>query len=518
MSLDVFMKKTKITPWHNILLSLIVLSLSQTAYAVDLSDFSTSPFLDEPTKTISMDFKGAALNDVLKIFSQQSGMNFIADQQIAGKTLNLYLDKVPVEEALERILSANNLTYEIKPGSNIFVVKTMPARTTEVITRVYALKQATLPSSKIKSQLSFSSDSSGSSSGGTSGQKEKTASTGIVAAIEALLTADGKIIEDTRTNSLIITDIPAVFPSIEQTIARLDVRIPQILIEVEMLDVSKSTVDLMGAKFGSTFFSLDHGATKQGVFPFDAKNTLHGYDSLPGDPAIDGKQYTSSLISFQNLNVVLQFLRTQTDTNNLARPRILTLNNETAMIDITTDEVTGVTLQTSAVGNANSQQQATAERHSTGVTLKVTPQANLATKEIVLAVEPKVIQARQSSGVTGAEAFKDIETRKTESMVRLRDGDTLVLGGLLRNDTRDVRTKVPFISDIPIIGAGFRHKDKSVTQRELLIFLTPHILDETLAAANTNTNVSALIREQDTPSAKLKEIDRDLTQAQTQRR
>ncbi len=78
-----------------------------------------------PEKTISMDFTDAKLNDVLKMFSQQSGMNFIAATDVASKKVNLYLDKVPVEEALERILSANKLTYEINPGSNIFVVSEM---------------------------------------------------------------------------------------------------------------------------------------------------------------------------------------------------------------------------------------------------------------------------------------------------------------------------------------------------------------------------------------------------------
>src|SRR3989338_6468631 len=100
-----------------------------------------------------MDFKDAQLSDVLKILSQQSGMNFIASEEISGKVVNIYLDHVSVEEALERILLANNFAYELKPDSNIFFVKKMVKPDTQLITRVYPLKHATVGSSKLYSML-----------------------------------------------------------------------------------------------------------------------------------------------------------------------------------------------------------------------------------------------------------------------------------------------------------------------------------------------------------------------------
>src|SRR3989338_7047237 len=191
-------------------------------------------------KTVSMDFKDAQLTDVLKILSQQSGMNFIASQEISGRTISIYLDEVPIEEAMERILFGNALTYELKPGSNIFVVRPSDRPARRLITRVYRLKYATVVSSSLNQTLSVDL-SSGASAASSS------ADDGIAAAVRAMLSSDGKIIEDSRTNSLIVTDIPIQFPLIEQTIARLDVRIPQILIEVEMLDISQTAADLIGA-------------------------------------------------------------------------------------------------------------------------------------------------------------------------------------------------------------------------------------------------------------------------------
>src|SRR3989338_1485749 len=135
-------------------------------------------------KAISMDFKDAQLNDVLKMLSQQSGMNFIASQDVSGRTINIYLDKVPIEEALERILSSNGLTYELKPGSNIFVVRPLHKPPNQLITRVYRLKYATVMSSKLNQTLS--AGQTGSASFGASGGGGS--QSGIAAAVKVMLT------------------------------------------------------------------------------------------------------------------------------------------------------------------------------------------------------------------------------------------------------------------------------------------------------------------------------------------
>src|SRR3989338_3563717 len=123
---------------------------------VNLQSAETNYFLNpEYSKTISMDFKDASLNDVLKVFSQQSELNFIADQSVIDRKITLFLDQVPVEEALERILQANNLTYEIQSGSNVFIVKPLLTPAKELITRVYHLKYATVASSKLNNTITI---------------------------------------------------------------------------------------------------------------------------------------------------------------------------------------------------------------------------------------------------------------------------------------------------------------------------------------------------------------------------
>lgn len=437
---------------------------------------TSSPFLyPEYSKKISMDFQEAPLDDVLKIFSQQAGFNLITSESVAARKVTVYLDKVPVEQALEQLLRANNLTYEVQPDSNIYMVKPLPQTDTELLTRVYPLKHATVSSAQIQKTIKID-------------DVDRTAEGGLSETIKALLTAKGKLVEDPRTNSLIITDIAANFPTIENALAKLDVPVPQILIEVEMLEVTKGTADLLGNKISSTLLTVT-GAKKFELFPFKLPT---GYEWE------DGK-YVVGSADFSTMTATLQFLRTLTDTKTLARPRILTLNNQAAEIRISTDEAVGTSSTVSGGGSDSLTTSSTsAERMETGVSLIVTPQANLVTGEITMAVMPKVIVAKTSSISTNANPIKDPEERSTKALLRVQSGDTVIIAGLVRQDVSKTITKIPFLGDIPFFGGAFRHRNESVTDRELLVFLTPHIINET-PVPQTTVAVRKLDREQDLP-------------------
>ena len=460
------------------LCAFLLVSLAHPALADGIEEkFFNLERSDAGSRKVSMDFKDAALMDVLKIFSQQSGMNFIAAQDVSARKVTLFMENIPVKDALDKILDANDLTYAMDPDSDVFIVRSKPSSKGETVTRVYPLKYASVPSSKIKNTISItnnapssnlgsSSLSSGISSMGLSGSSSSGNSGGIYAAVKAVLSKSGTLVEDARTNSLIVTDVESQFGLIENTIAKLDVPVPQILIEVEMLDVSKVTSDLMGVKFGNSPFSFK-GASKDTFIPFDQREILNEGGTI---------KYTAGTISTVGMTAVVNFLRTRLDTRNLARPRLLTLNNETAEIKISTNEAVGISSITASSQSTSTQTQQ-AERVQTGVFLTVTPQANLLTREIVMAVYPKVIQAR--TGATfGTQTFKDPEERGSQSILKVHDGETIIIGGLLRRDDSHTITKLPILGDIPFLGMAFRHKDKSNTERELIIFMTPHIINE----------------------------------------
>ena len=126
-----------------------------------------------------------------------------------------------------------------------------------------------------------------------------------------------------------------------------------------------------------------------------------------------------------------------------------------------------------------------------------------------MAVVPKVILARTGATFSG-NSFKDPEERGSQSILRVPSGDTIVIGGLMRDDSTKTVTKFPILGDIPILGQAFRHTDSSIKERELIIFITPHILDEVLLET-AGVNPAALIREQDVPTDQLQAVEKEMS-------
>ncbi|MHB8154858.1 MAG: secretin N-terminal domain-containing protein [Candidatus Omnitrophota bacterium] len=462
--------------------------------------------LAEGQTSISMDFKDAGLKDVLKIFSMQAGMNFIASEAVQDRKITLYLDKVPLSQAMDKIFSANNLSYELDSGANIFVVKEWGKMETETVTKVFYLKNATVSSAALKEELSkklgtSSSSTTSSTSDSTNSRsrfKEESES-GITSAIKKLLSAApvGSLVEDFRTNSIIVTDTPMKMKVISQVIASLDVSVPQVMLEVEMLDVSKDAVDKVGFEFGDTpFTAILTGAAAATGFPYGdwTKIINAGKGALSINPA--GSTY----------QMQLDFMRTQTDTKFLARPKLLTLNNETAEISVTKDEIVGredtTTFSDSGAPTTTSVYQRstdlTLSSEGTGIFLKVTPQVNMDTNEITMVINPKSSVSSLSPLSVEGNPQSDIEVRSTRSIVKVKDGETVILGGLIHQDKIIEIKKLPILGDIPFLGVFFRHKNQTVgLERELIIFITPRIVrdkaDVKLAGVQ---NIQLPIREQ----------------------
>jgi type IV pilus assembly protein PilQ len=465
----------------------------------------------ESYRRISMDFRDASLKNILKIFSEQAGLNFIASQNVQDRTVTLYMDGVPLQEALSKIMSANNLKYDLDPGSNIFVVKEWGRPEVETITKIYPLRYARLKSSKLESAIAAGMLSGGSSASSSSSGSGASASGGdgggsstIEEAIKNVLTSNGKTTQDSRTNSLIITDIPSQFDVIDKVVALIDVPSSQVMIEVEMLDVSKGTIDQMGVNTSSSLMQLNGSAvpTKFPNFMWDGQDL--------SDVAIPDGGLTYGTLSAAAFSAVLDFLSTDSKTKFLARPRILTMSNETAEIKIETDEAVGTITITSGTG-ATASTTTTAERSATGVSLKVTPQIDPVNGDVTMFIQPIVSQARSSAIVVNGNAVKDVETRTSQTTLMVKDGETIVVGGLIKTNDDTVVTKMPFVGDIPIIGALFRHKNSTKQERELIVFITPHIVRGAesifLAKTDKGPGVKAPVREQESRVVKKEEVD-----------
>ncbi len=420
---------------------------------------------------ISMDFQQAALKDVLKVFSQQAGLNFVATDNIENKRITLYLDGVTVQDALDSIMLANNLAYEQAEGSSVFIVKETSGARVDLITKVYNLDFA---------RISVSEEGATSNTSNIESVIDNLLSKGIDG--EKI----GSIIVDKRTNSLIVTTIQSDFLVIEETIKSLDSITPQALIEAEIVEIQTGALKTLGLEWGGpdgTFVRFT-GPTKITHFPFIretnpfSKSLLGSVTSTDSTTTVNDVTTTASsisqiptlgVLSLQEFSMVLKAMENEGTAHYLAKPRIMTVNNETAEIRITADTAIGIKkTSVSDTGEVIVEP----ERVETGIMLKVTPTINKK-GYITMTIEPEVSRPVQSPYFTD---FVDPTKRSARTTVMVRDGQAIAIGGLLKNYKEDSNRSVPGLSKIPFLGHLFQSKNNRTVQTEIIVFVTAHAI------------------------------------------
>jgi type IV pilus secretin PilQ/predicted competence protein len=443
---------------------------------------------------ISMDFTDAKLKKVLQVFSQQSNMNFIASQNVQDRTVTIYFNNVKIEDALNYIMNANNLTYdEQAPGTNIFIVKETGKPEVETITKIYELRYAQLntPNTNTAHAATKSGSANTTTKSGSADTVTMSAppDIGIESVIKGVLSKNGKIIADKRSNSLIITDVPSQFSIVENLLSKLDAKTPQVMIRVEMLETSSTLIENLGINWSGEF----------GVYGGPSVNTIWPMNNSLGrnNPRDRGINEPGSL-SLGTTSATLSALLNSADTKTLARPQILTMNNETAEININSNDTVETETTYDSIGNTAIPRVKfirASKDERPGVTLKVTPTISKS-DFITMAIEPKFITKTVSDFSTSTSKVFDLNFRSAKTTVMVKDGETVVIGGLIRAQKEKGLKKVPFFGDIPVLGAAFRYKSKGNSDRELIIFITPNIIKDISYAAG---NISE--REQEKPKA-----------------
>lgn len=446
-------------------------------------------------KTVSMDLEKARMVDVLKMLSQQTGLNFVTTEAVRGREVTLYMDKVPLKQAMDLIFEANNLAYDFYPESKAFIVKEMGKPSIELRTKIYHLRYVRVSSSRLQKEISEKMGDSGGESDGLKG------------ALRGVLTEVGKVIEDAATNSLIVIDVPSQFKIIDKVIRKLDIPNPTVMISVEMLDVSRSKLDKMGFKFENGLYAKYTPGVRSSHYPFTRSLVKNAESQL--ETSSECANSFLGILDLRSFTTVMQFLTEETTTKFIARPKILTLSNETAEVNITAQEAIGVTTTENESGVSTQ----TVEREETGTKLRVTPNVNLLTNEITLFVEmfnKGSVDSGLSVTALSVGNLRNIEERATKNIVRLEDGETLLISGLIRKDEGEVKSKIPMLGDIPLIGGLFRYKEKPGSQnrdRELLVFVTPKVVAKDISL--TGRKKKFILREQ-VNGSKQKAVNRTL--------
>jgi Type II secretory pathway, component PulD len=433
---------------------------------------------DSEQGLVSLDFKDADLKDVLKVFSQQSGLNFIASKNIEDKKITLYMNEVLVEDALKTLMDANNLGLEQNPDSNILIVKGKPTPPVETKTRVYKIRYYFGNSTPGTSVLG--SGGSKKSSGGSSGKDKKSSSsakgadTGWDDIVKPLLSEYGSIVS--FMNLLIITDVPDRFKLFDQIISEIDKPVPEVMIEVELIETTASFLHDLGIKWSGQFASYTGPATST-PFPYTPWEAIHDFTNSSG-VSLDSnvKNFSYGLLSSKALTWILEMLQTDTNTKFLAKPRVLVQDREWAEIGVMENKVVSVKTTINSESNDKTTE---AERMMVGTSLRLVPIINAEEGYVSMMLEPTISRPTNSVFTTedGATNFIDPQERSMRTVVMAKDGETVAIGGFITTEDQETKTKVPWLGDLPLFGALFRHTSTDRVDKELLIFITPRIVN-----------------------------------------
>ncbi len=272
---------------------------------------------------------------------------------------------------------------------------------------------------------------------------------------------------ETETNSLLVLTSTKNYDKVRPIIDELDKPVGQVLIKCLFAEITYSNNLDMGTEFSMLNLRSDGGSTQTSTIFGEPLQGLF-VNNLSGD-----------------LDVTLHALQEAGKLNILSRPYILASNNQLATITVGSQVPFATGETTSNVGT-----QTTTEYRDIGIILEVTPSIN-PDGLVNMTVRPEISsQSGDSVQISEKLALPVFTTRSSETKVAVRDGQTIVIGGLIQDEIRDTIKKIPLLGDIPIAGHLFKRTEKSKAKTELLIFLTPHVAPEALAL----TPISDLVR------------------------
>lgn len=407
--------------------------------------------VDRENKKISIDYKEANLVSVLQAIAYSFNLNLVMTKNVQGK-VSAHLQNITIDEALNAILWVNGYRF-VRKGDIIYIMLA-----TDVATVAESFHLSFLAASEAKQLLS------------------KT------------ISKQGDIQINEATNSLVIVDVPENLEKIKQILAQIDVAPIQVLIEAKIVDIEFKDYENIGTIINSTFDAKGtSGVTSGGTSGGTGGNLSNAAQSVGlatnlGGPSLNvpGNQIhvTPTFKNF-SLDVQIDALVQQNKAHILATPSIATLNGKEAKIIIGEHYPYLETTQTQA-GNV----QTSTQFVDVGTTLKVTPMVS-PDGWITMKIHPEV-----SSVINALSAGPEISTREADSTIRVRDNETIIIGGLINKIDNRTKSGIPFLRSIPVIGWMFSNRSSDKEDTELIVFITPHII-----RASNVTGKSPLVKE-----------------------
>lgn len=443
---------------------------------------------------ISLDFQDIEVRRVLQLLADFTGINMVAADTVQGN-ITLRLKDVPWDQALDIVLKTKNLDKR-RNGNVIWIApvsELIKAEEEEAKAIAQSVKLAPLQTEYI--QLSYAkavdieklitqgkNSGSGNSSSGPNNNADPLGDS-----VGSLLSPRGTVSTDPRTNTLIINDTSQKIDQIRRMVDLLDVSVKQVMIEARIVSASTDFSKEMGVKWGV----LSQGVTNnRNLLVGGSDTTLWNLREPEKDSELGGYKYTIErpdnlnvdlgavtpgasriafgLISLSDFMLDLELSAVQADGYGevISTPKVMTADKQSAKIEAGTQ----IPYATSS-GNNGPKTEFIKATLSLDVTPSITPEGK---------VMMKLNITKDSPGPATPTGQLTINKNAIDTNVLVDNGETVVLGGIFEETSNNSQTKVPFLGDIPYLGKLFRRDSKSENKRELLIFVTPRIVNDTL--------------------------------------
>ena len=380
-------------------------------------------------RPVTLQFRDANTKMVFEVLSRQTGINFIFDKDVRsdGKT-TIFAQEVPVEQVIELVLGQNQLSRQVLSENMVMIYPNTPAKAKEYEDQIVKAFYLTNADTKQAQNL-----------------------------LKTVLNAK-TIFIDERANEIIIRDTPETVRMAEKLLNSLDLPEAEVMMEVEVLEISRTRLQQLGINYpASATLSAN---------PVDGGDTLH---------LSDLHKQNSDTITVTPLAITLDALKQTGVTNVLASPRIRARNKEKAKILIGS-RVPVITNSVTPISGGSSVVTGSVQYMDVGLTLEVEPNVYL-DSDVAIKVKLEVsnIISTVKDPVSGTVAY-EIGTRDANTLLRLRDGETQILAGLIQDlDTRN-SSHIPGLGDIPGVGYLFGSKRDSTAKTEIVLSITPRII------------------------------------------
>ena len=396
------------------------------------------------SQPITLRFQNAKLKEVFEILARTAGVNVIFDKEVRDDPITIFVKDLPFDEALNLILSTNNLLTQ-RIGSDTLLVmpnsKQKQAQYQDLLLRTFYLANA-----KAKDAVNL---------------------------VRTMLDSK-KIYVDEKINAIVVRDEPAKLQLAERMLFAIDRREPEVELDLEVLEVNRTKSLKYGLNFAKQAgLGLIPGGGGGGISTSPTQFTFQQLTSIgPG-----------SYLFRLPASVLIDFFKQDSDAKTLASPKLRVINNKSASINIGDKQpillsTTNVLPGQAATGAIPTTSTVTSiEFKDTGVKLTVEPSINLL-DEVTLKLKIEVTRLGDQVILQASPEIKQFKfgTRSAETTLSLKDDETVVLAGLIQNEERKSRSSVPLLGDIPFLGQLFSSTTEDVVQTEVVLTLTPRVV------------------------------------------